>query len=435
MRGVCKTLPSAGAPRGTPADRRAKTPHRGAGERTCALLGAGAACPVLDAFIVSNRDKILAGAQARVAARDTSSRGPGSSGLGLPLFLDQLVEALRRVRAGEVVDREQIGKSGGHHGEDLLRLGVTIGQVVHDYGDICQTVTELAIELEAPLSDEEFQTLNLCLDDAIAGAVGAYSLQREHTICARGSERLGALAHELRNLLNTAILSFDGIQSGHVSPNGSTGVVHARSLLGLRDLLDRSLAEVRLDAGISHSEAISAAELVEGVEIGALLQARARGLQLAFPTVEPGAMVYGDHQILAAALSNLVQNAIKFTRKQSSVSLAVRVVADRILFEIGDECGGLPAGNLDELFLPFEQRGADRTGSGLGLSICAKAAKACGGEIRVQDFPGKGCLFTLDLPRHPAASLAVVRGGKEGLVDAGGKAPPARAGKPRTTPR
>ncbi len=74
-----------------------------------------------------------------------------------------------------------------------------------------------------------------------------------------------------------------------------------------------------------------------------------------------------------------------------------------MLFEIEDECGGLPPGKVAELFIPFEQRGDDRTGVGLGLAIALKAAKANGGEIHVHDLPGKGCIciFILDLPRQP----------------------------------
>ena len=64
-----------------------------------------------------------------------------------------------------------------------------------------------------------------------------------------------------------------------------------------------------------------------------------------------------------------------------------------------DECGGLPPGKAEDLFRPFEQRGADKTGLGLGLSISMKGVRANGGEIRVRNLPGKGCTFTVDLPR------------------------------------
>jgi signal transduction histidine kinase len=69
--------------------------------------------------------------------------------------------------------------------------------------------------------------------------------------------------------------------------------------------------------------------------------------------------------------------------------------------DVEDECGGLPPGNLEELFQPFSQRGTGRDGLGLGLSISQRGAEANGGVIRVRDLPGKGCVFTIDLPRLP----------------------------------
>lgn len=327
---------------------------------------------------------------------------------GISVFLDQLADALHLARSSDVIDHAQLGRSAGRHGLDLLRMGLTIGQVVHDYGDVCQTITELAGEQAAPISTEEFRTLNLCLDDAIAEAVTAYSRHFELKIVDAETERLGAFAHELRNLLNTAILSFEVIKSGRVAAGGSTGLVHGRSLLGLRDLIDRSLADVRLDAGIDHRELISVAELVAEIEISGTLQAQVRGLKFFVMSVDPTVTIEGDRQIVSAAVSNLLHNAFKFTCQRSTVSLTTRTTADRVLFEVEDECGGLPPGKVEDLFQSFTQRGADRTGLGLGLSICLKAAKLCNGLLHVRDLPGKGCIFTLDLPRKPPPRLTAV---------------------------
>jgi len=365
-------------------------------------------CGLLDQFVLDNRDIIIARARARVATRTSPKPSDAELTNGIPAFLDQLAEALRLARSSDVVDHAQLGKSAGQHGLDLLRMGLTIGQVVHDYGDVCQTITEMAGEQSAPISTEEFKTLNLCLDDAIAEAVTAYARHFETKIVDQENERLGVLAHELRNLLNTAMLSFDIIKSGRVAAAGSTGLVHGRSLLGLRDLIDRSLADVRLDAGIDHRELICVAELVDEIEISGSLQAEVRGLKFVVTSVDPTVTIEGDRQIVSAAVSNLLQNAFKFTCKHSTVSLTTRTTADRVLFEVEDECGGLPPGKVADLFHAFTQRGADRTGLGLGLSICLKAAKVSKGVVHVRDLPGKGCIFTLDLPRKPPPRLTAV---------------------------
>jgi hypothetical protein len=130
---------------------------------------------VLDTFIVANRDAIIERTRERVAART----GPNSTGQGLPngipAFLDQLVAALRVADRTDQIDHAQIGASATEHGEDLLGRGLKIEHVVHDYGDVCQVVTELAIEQRAQIPTEEFRVLNLCLDDAIAAAITAFS--------------------------------------------------------------------------------------------------------------------------------------------------------------------------------------------------------------------------------------------------------------------
>ncbi len=377
---------------------------------------------MLDTFIASNRATIIARVQARVASRANPKASDLELKNGIPVFLDQLGDALRTERAGETVNHERIGESASLHGHDLLRMGLTIGQVVHDYGDVCQTITEMALEQEAPISSADFRTLNLCLDDAIAGAVTEYSRQQELVTVGRGTERLGILAHEMRNLLNTAMLSFESIQRGRVAPGGSTALVHGCSLMGLRDLIDRSLADVRLDAGIEDLELISVAEFIDEVQIGASMQAETRGIHFTIASVDRTVTIEGDRQILAAAISNLLHNAFKFTPEHGKVSLTAGATADRVLFDVEDECGGLAPGKTEHLFHPFEQQGTDRSGLGLGLSICLKAAKANGGEIRVRDLPGKGCVFTLDLPRKPPPPLSVVggEGRKDDAVGAAG---------------
>jgi signal transduction histidine kinase len=361
---------------------------------------------MLEEFVIANRDAIVDRARARVASRTTPKPTDVELMHGIPLFLDQLGTALRLAKSSKVIDHRRIATSAGRHGQDLFRMGLTIAQVVHDYGDVCQIITELAVQQDVQIPTEEFQTLNLCLDDAIADAVTEFARQRERVVVAEGTERLGVLAHELRNVLNTAMIAFDTIKSGQVAVGGSTGVVLDRSHMGLRDLIDRSLADVRLDAGIERLERISVAEFIEEVEIAAVIQAKMRNLRLEVGCVDRTLTIEGDRQILAAAISNLLQNAFKFTPKNGNVCLTTRTTADRVLFEIEDECGGLPPGKAEELFLPFEQRSADRSGLGLGLSICRKAAKANGGELYVRDLPGKGCVFTLDLPRKAPPPLS-----------------------------
>ncbi len=369
-----------------------------------------ASAGMLREFIATRRDEILSRARARVSARNAPVATEAELTRALPSFLDQLGEALRKADSHQAIDHAEITSSATVHGGHRFRQGLTVGQVVHDYGDLCQVITGLAVEQKARVSIGEFQTLNLCLDDAIAAAVTAFSDQCERAIVSEDTERLGVLAHEMRNVLSNAILSFASIKKGVVAPGGSTSAIHERSLLRLQALIDRSLADVRLEAGLQNLESVPVCDVLEEVEIGGAMVARTRKITLVVTTVDRAVEVKADRQILAAAVANLLQNAFKFSPAGATVSLGARCAASRVLIEIEDACGGLPPGQTETLLRPFVQRGADRTGLGLGLSICLKAVHAISGDLRIQDLPGKGCVFTIDLPRLPPAPHAIHAG-------------------------
>src|SRR5689334_11625315 len=122
---------------------------------------------MLHEFLTERRDELIARCKAKVSTRRSPPPTDIELDHGVPLFLDQLVDTLRL----ELDSSPEIGKSAIEHGNELLRRGFTVDQVVHDYGDVCQAVTELAVELDVPIATNEFRILNRCLDDAIADAV------------------------------------------------------------------------------------------------------------------------------------------------------------------------------------------------------------------------------------------------------------------------
>ena len=363
---------------------------------------------MLHEFLTLHRDEIIARTRQKVATRTAPRPTQAELDHGIPLFLQQLADTLR-VEQGTLArpTSSEISQGAVRHGGELRQAGFTVAQVVHDYGDVCQAVTELAIELKSPISADEFKTLNRCLDEAIAQAVTEYARQRELSLSDRGTERLGFLAHELRNLLSNAILAFEVLKGGTVGVGGSTGAILGRNLIGLRDLIDRSLAEVRLEAGLQRREHVPLSDLMEEVEVAAAIEAKARGLQLTVTPVDAGVAIDVDRQLIAAALANLLQNAFKFSRTGGHVVLRTDTVtaAGRVRIEVEDECGGLPPGEAEGLFRPFEQRGTNRSGLGLGLAIARESVETNGGLIDVRNLEGKGCIFTIDLPvlsRTPA---------------------------------
>jgi signal transduction histidine kinase len=112
----------------------------------------------------------------------------------------------------------------------------------------------------------------------------------------------------------------------------------------------------------------------------------------------PGLEIDGDRRLLRSVLTNLVRNAVKFSAPGGAVRVRARRAEGRVSLEIEDSCGGLPPGATDDLFAPFRQRGADRSGFGLGLAITKQAVEAHQGAIQVHSLPGKGCVFMVSFP-------------------------------------
>jgi signal transduction histidine kinase len=373
---------------------------------------------MLHEFLTANRAELVALCKSKVALRRAFGASDASLESGIPRFIDQLIKTLEVEQTAEPLNSRRVsGPSGGGpvnseigttaalHGRELLEHGYTVEQVVHDYGDLCQAVTELAVEHGEPIGVAEFQTLNRCLDNGIAGAVTEFGVQRDHLFANGGvrasNERLGMLAHELRNHIHSATLAVAALKTGYVGLGGATGGVLERSLTGMTILIDRSLADVRVTAGLpARHEVISLDGFIAEAGFAASLGAQAWECRLAVGAVDRALGVEVDRDLLSSAVGNLLQNAFKFTHSHTEVSLNAYASGDRIRIDVEDCCGGLPPGSAPHLFDPFTQSGTDRSGMGLGLAICKRSVEDNLGVLSVRDLPGKGCVFTIDLPRH-----------------------------------
>jgi len=188
----------------------------------------------------NNSDELIARCEYKVSKRPRRAATEQQQSNGVPLFLDQLTRTLEAEEAneggesirisgasgGDSLALSEMGVSAAAHGKELLKLGFSVDQVVHDYGDLCQAITDLASERDAPFTIDEFRTLNRCLDNAIADAVTEFSFQRDTTIArqhdAAANERLGFLVHELRNALGTATMAVAALELGNMTVGGAT---------------------------------------------------------------------------------------------------------------------------------------------------------------------------------------------------------------------
>jgi signal transduction histidine kinase len=379
-------------------------------ERTDVALGSIHANGMLHEFLTAQRADLIERCRVKVAKRSAPKPIATDRINGIPAFLDQLIETLhagpeRSKKLSGAADSStksalsEMGISATRHGRELSRQGYTVEQVIRDYGDLCQAITDAALEHSAPIEVAEFRTLNRCLDNAIADSVTEWAYHSNLANADQKVERVDFFVYELRKLIHTATLAVIAIKAGNVGIAGATGAVLDRSLIELRNLLDRSLADLRgrSEAPTQH-KLISLADFVAESNICASLEAQSRECTLAVSDVDPKLAVDADQAMLFSAVGNLLDNAFKFTGHKTEVSLNAFAAGDRILIEVADHCGGLPAGGAEKMLLPSTRKGADEAAR--GLSICRRSVQENNGVLSVRDVPGSGCIFTIDLPRH-----------------------------------
>ncbi|HUQ28283.1 MAG TPA: HAMP domain-containing sensor histidine kinase [Usitatibacter sp.] len=364
---------------------------------------------MLREFLAENREDLIERCRLKVAMRRAPRATPRELSHGVPHFLDQLMEVFppaggvgaENAGRGQKTAQEIVATA-TRHGQELLKHDFTIEQVVHDYGDLCQSITELAAELRAPITVEEFGCLNSTLDNAIASAVASYSADHEAAFGEGGQvaarDRLGALANAMRNLLNTAILAGSAMKRGSVGTEGATAAALDRSLICMRRLIDRALAEVRLESSaVDTDEMIEIGPFIAAIQLAAVLEATSTQCELTV-VVEPDIFVRGDRHLLASAVANLLHGALASTQPGGGVFLSARAREGRILIDIEDVSTGLEPEVLGQMLARFAR--GERSGGGMGsmLDSARRAVEANGGKLTAEAVPSKGCLYTLDLP-------------------------------------
>ena len=331
---------------------------------------------LLHAFLLKNEKEILSMTEKK--SLELTGVRPSSDQLkqGLPSFFMQLMSSLKNGRActdcnppnkSRIVeaagkdDEEGIAKASGRpeevemakaagmHGKELLRLGYTLTHVVHAYGAMCQSITELAATKNSTVTANEFHDMNRCLDIAIAGAVTGFESRRDSQTKSREVEKLGVLAHELRNTLYSVQISLHLIKTGTVGFGGSTGQILDRGLKRMEEIIGRSLTEVRLriDPEI-HLESINLLQFVNQIVVTAEIEALSRN-QILDIQIAPTVVFEADQHLFHSAISNLIQNALKYSPAGGKIQVRGTIQEKNVVIEVEDECGGLSDTKADLL--------------------------------------------------------------------------------------
>lgn len=368
----------------------------------------------LHAFLIANKATLIQRWLGRVRATFSSEETRTKDVLDtLPIFLEHVVEALCAGADWGPAPPNEPRELAKIHGDTRLRIGFTPGEMIAEYGVLVDTVLGLAEETGNSFRPAEYRRFMECIYVGAAYAAAEYAQGRDRILERQAAQHTGFLAHELRTPLTAARVALDLFKRRGFTRPEEAATVLARNLDRLGRMVDDALTSTRLRAvdgaptPAASSTRIDVERVVAEVLEEAAPEADARGLQLC-SVLETGGRteIDGDARVLHSALSNLVRNALKFTLAGTRITVHVRTPENRVTIEVEDHCGGLRTETVQELFSPYVQANADRSGFGLGLAITRQAAESLRGEIKVRNKPGSGCTFVLDLPA--AASPGVV---------------------------
>ena len=273
---------------------------------------------------------------------------------------------------------------------------------------------------DAALRDER-ATADETLRQERAAQVSLLSVEREETdkdllserarsddVLATRDEFLGIVSHDLRAMLNTisgfsTLIAQSVAQEGHVEQV----LMDARRIHRTCVRMDRLVGDLVDVASIEAGrlavtcEAGDPAHLVTEAVDTFHAQATAAGITLVAEVVPPPALAAYDAARILQVLANLLSNAIKFTPSPGRVVVRVERVDEEIRFAVSDTGRGIPAANLDSVFVRFVQVAKnDRRGVGLGLYISKCIVQGHGGRIWAESGSGKGTTFFFTLPAH-----------------------------------
>ncbi len=216
---------------------------------------------------------------------------------------------------------------------------------------------------------------------------------------------VATVAHELRTPLASMRLLIDTLRAGRVRDEKQTREyldLIASENERLSKLAENFLTFSRFDRGELSLNLTQIAPRSIAEQAVSTLRPRLDETTFTVEAPENLPQIHADRDALAQVLTNLLDNALKYTGEEKRIALRISAVADGVVFAVEDNGIGLTPDERQEIFRPFYQAdqklSRTREGCGLGLAIVNKIVKAHGGEITVASEPGKGSVFRVKIP-------------------------------------
>jgi signal transduction histidine kinase len=362
---------------------------------------------MLSDFMSEHRDTMLALATKRLRKlREAPPAVERTRENNVSLLFDSVLSALRAHEAEGSGSAPRVADGAHISGE---QVDFDIDELVFQYESLCHSVNEAAKEhgVMIPLASQ--QSLNTALDDCIARTVIEWEREKHKSRGTNEVQRLRFVANELGGALQSAVLSVQALRSGRIPPQGTTADVIERSHARLGALIDNLVTQVSVAERLHEKRArVPLRKLVdEGL---ARIAADARAKEIGISVEADRALeIEGVHDLLVMAVTNLLQNAVEFTRPGGSVSVRAKAnTQGLVVIEIEDDRDGAGAHAGERQPTASADTDSDSSGVGLGLLIAQQVVEGHGGAMEVKDLPGRGRVFVVEMPSpHLVGELRV----------------------------
>jgi signal transduction histidine kinase len=352
--------------------------------------------------LATDKDALIGCWRARVQAGLEPEAAPAPEIIdSLPAFLDELIVLLKSVGGSDARwDGDKAGRIAVKHGAQRFHAGFSLGAVIREYGLLRDCMFDFIRDHGIKVELDELRPVFTAVNSAVAEAAEQFTRERDQAIERQSEQHFGFIAHELRTPLTAAMFAVHALQRRQGAERDVAVQRLDRQLSRLRQRIDNSLAHVRIRE-MGRRQTVDAKTMsLRALVDDAVEELASNAEEQAIAVHRDGdATAVVDPRLMHSAIANLIGNALKYTRRGGSIHIRIRGTDQLASVEVEDECGGLPDGKAEELFTPFVQRGADRSGFGLGLAIAKDAVEAHRGTVQVTNLPGKGCVFMLSVPR------------------------------------